>query len=111
MRERILEPLSMRQSVFTTEDSSVTYARPFTRKDGKNLPLPLWEGNVSLMRSTATDMAKFLLVHMNDGSCGDIRILKPETIALMHARQSHKRGLFHLAQPVPCRLTGGSLIS
>jgi CubicO group peptidase (beta-lactamase class C family) len=101
MREHILEPLSMGQSVFTAEDSSMTYARPFTRKDGRNLPLPLWEGNVSLMRSTAADMAKFLLVHMNGGSSGDIRILKPETIALMHARHSHKKGLFHLTGNCP----------
>jgi len=101
MREYILEPLSMEESVFTTEDSSVTYARPFTRKDGKNLPLPLWEGNVSLMRSTAKDMAMFLLVHMNDGSYGSVRILNPETIALMHARHSHKKGLFHLTSNCP----------
>lgn len=101
MRENILGPLSMERSVFTTKDSTITCAQPFTRKDGRNLPLPLWEGNVDLMRSTARDMAMFLLVHMNDGSVGDIRILRPETIALMHARHSHKKDLFHLGSSCP----------
>jgi CubicO group peptidase (beta-lactamase class C family) len=101
MKENTLDPLSMDHSVFTTKDPSVPYAQPFTRKDGKNLPLPLWEGNVSLMRSTAEDMAMFLLVHMNDGSYDNVRILNPETIALMHARHSHKKGLFHLTSTCP----------
>lgn len=101
MKEHIFGPLSMDRSVFTTHEPSVTYARPFTRKDGKDLPLPLWEGNVDLMRSTAVDMAKFLLVHMNEGAVGDIRILRPETIALMHARHSHKKDLFHLGSSCP----------
>jgi CubicO group peptidase (beta-lactamase class C family) len=101
MRENILGPLSMANSGFTAGDPSLKYARPFTRRDGMNLPLPLWEGNVSLMRSTADDMAKFLLVHISDGAYGNIRILNPETIALMHARYSHKKGLFHLASDCP----------
>jgi CubicO group peptidase (beta-lactamase class C family) len=46
-------------------------------------------------------MAKFLLVHMNDGSYGGIQILGPEMIELMHARHSHKRGMFHLTGNCP----------
>ncbi len=101
LKENIFDPLSMNHSVLTTKDGSVTYAHPFTRMDGQNLLLPLWEGNGSLMRSTAEDMAQFLLVHMNDGAYGSVRILNPESIALMHARHSHKRGLFHLTSNCP----------
>ena len=41
-------------------------------------------GSVS---TTATDIARFMLAHLGDGASGDGRILKPETVRLMHARQ------------------------
>ena len=41
-------------------------------------------GSVS---TTATDMGRFMLAHLGEGAGGDGRILKPETVRLMHARQ------------------------
>ena len=38
------------------------------------------------LSATATDMAKFLLAHLQDGRLGDAQILKPETAKLMHSR-------------------------
>ena len=32
------------------------------------------------------DLAKYLLVHMNQGALGNERILEPESVALMHGR-------------------------
>jgi CubicO group peptidase (beta-lactamase class C family) len=43
-------------------------------------------GPAGSMSTTATDMAKFMLAHLNDGALGEARILKPETAQLMHAR-------------------------
>lgn len=37
------------------------------------------------MASSAVDMAKFMLAHLNGGSLGEAQILKPETVALMHS--------------------------
>ena len=45
-------------------------------------------GPAGSMSTTATDMAKFMLAHLNDGALGDARILKPETAQLMHAGRS-----------------------
>ena len=39
------------------------------------------------IRSTATDLAKFMLVHLNNGCAGEACILRPETVALMHGSQ------------------------
>jgi len=36
------------------------------------------------MSATATDMARFMLAHLNDGALGEARILKAETAQAMH---------------------------
>ena len=38
------------------------------------------------LSSTATDMAKFMLAHLQNGKFGNSQILKPETAKLMHSR-------------------------
>ena len=38
------------------------------------------------LSSSATDMAQFMLAHLQDGRLGDAQILKPETVRLMHSR-------------------------
>jgi hypothetical protein len=37
------------------------------------------------MSSTAADMARFMIAHLNDGRLGEARLLKPETARLMHS--------------------------
>jgi CubicO group peptidase (beta-lactamase class C family) len=39
------------------------------------------------LSSTATDMARFMIAHLQDGQLGEARILRPETARLMHSRQ------------------------
>jgi CubicO group peptidase (beta-lactamase class C family) len=43
-------------------------------------------GPAGSLASTATDMARFMIAHLQEGSAGDARILKPETARAMHAR-------------------------
>ena len=38
------------------------------------------------LRTTASDLATFLGVHMNDGSAGGVQILQPESVEYMHTR-------------------------
>jgi hypothetical protein len=38
------------------------------------------------LSSTATDLARFITAHLQDGQFGDVHILKPETARLMHSR-------------------------
>jgi CubicO group peptidase (beta-lactamase class C family) len=39
------------------------------------------------LSSTATDMAQFMMAHLQDGQLGSARILRAETAQLMHSRQ------------------------
>jgi CubicO group peptidase (beta-lactamase class C family) len=39
------------------------------------------------LAASADDMTHFMLAHLQDGRYGDAQILKPETVAQMHARQ------------------------
>jgi CubicO group peptidase (beta-lactamase class C family) len=43
-------------------------------------------GPAGSMAATATDMARFMAAHLQEGAAGDARILKPETARAMHAR-------------------------
>lgn len=38
------------------------------------------------LTSSATDMAQFMIAHLQDGRLGEAQILKPETVRLMHSR-------------------------
>jgi len=38
------------------------------------------------LSSTADDMARFVMAHLQDGQLGGVRILRPETTRLMHSR-------------------------
>ena len=89
--ENILRPLKMTHSTFSqplpqelaplmsggyrlgSDDS----AGPF------EIVNPFPAGSLS---STATDMAQFMMAHLQDGHLGDAQILKPETARLMHSR-------------------------
>jgi CubicO group peptidase (beta-lactamase class C family) len=43
-------------------------------------------GPAGSLAATATDMARFMIAHLQEGGAGDARILKPETARAMHAR-------------------------
>jgi CubicO group peptidase (beta-lactamase class C family) len=43
-------------------------------------------GPAGSMSTTATDMAKFMLAYLGNGTLGDARILAPESVRLMHTR-------------------------
>jgi len=43
-------------------------------------------GPAGSLAATATDMARFMIAHLQEGRAGDARILKPETVRAMHAR-------------------------
>ena len=43
-------------------------------------------GPAGSLAATATDMARFMIAHLQEGGAGDARILKPDTTRAMHAR-------------------------
>lgn len=87
IRESILEPLDLDDTSFEAADFEEQLATPYVRfEDGyRSLPRTGISATGKL-RMTATDLARFMGVHMNRGEFSGIRILQPESVALMHDR-------------------------
>jgi hypothetical protein len=56
-------------------------------------------GPAGALSATATDMARWMLAHLNDGRLGDVQILSPETAQRMHSQHfsldPHMPGMAH----------------
>jgi CubicO group peptidase (beta-lactamase class C family) len=88
--ENILKPLKMTRSTFTQPlPAELTPLMSNGYRLGSEEPQPFEMINAfpaGSLSSSATDMAQFMLAHLQDGQLGDARILKPETARLMHSR-------------------------
>ncbi len=90
--QNILQPLDMNQSRYLLspplpDDLAVGYVY----RDGGYTPQPIeYYGDypAASLISTATDMAKFMLAHLQGGCYQGTCILQPATIAEMHQRQA-----------------------
>lgn len=92
VEQNIFGPLGMEHSSFREplpdsiiDDMTVGYKREAGVY--KNQPYEILGGvrPAGSMASSAVDMAKFMMAHLNGGSFGDVQILKPETVELMHS--------------------------
>jgi len=95
MKENILKPLGMSNTAFISDDLIDQNTTPYTRIQGNNIELSVWDGNGYLMRTTAQDMAKFMLAHINDGNYHNFQLLQPETIELMREKASEGRSILN----------------
>ncbi len=97
LRAKIFTPLGMKDSGYvTSEEQRARQARLHLRQaDGSLLPQPLepvpvasefWSAGGPLY-STAPDYLKFLQMLLHGGAWNGARLLRPETVALMH--QNH----------------------
>ena len=94
LRENVLDPLGMTSTVFSIHDFPERQAVPYDRLYGVLLKtmieLPLYGRRMygaGGLRSTVTDISKFMMALMNDGAYGDYQMLQPETVALMKSVQ------------------------
>jgi len=90
VEENIFKPLSMihstlRQPLPSTLAPSMSNGYQLASDEPKpfEVVVPFPAGSMS---STAADMARFMLAHLQGGQLGDARILRPETARLMHSR-------------------------
>ena len=91
VRDHIFQPLGMNRSA--VEEPMPASLRPdlsngYAWIDGAYQKLP--DDYINLapagsISSTADDMARFMLAHLQDGRVGERQILKPQTAALMHS--------------------------
>ena len=101
MHQNVFAPLGMNSSGFSADEFAGRYAIPYTRIDGENVEIPIWNGQGSMMHTTAGDMARFMLALMNDGQVGEFQLLQPETIELMQQRTSRFKVLFKSSDDLP----------
>jgi len=93
VEENIFQPLGMNRSTFQqpipprlASDLAVGYKYLL----GKTVPLPAKYSNIvpaGMFHVTATDMARFMLAHLQDGRYDDVRILHEGTVQEMHRQQ------------------------
>ena len=81
MQEHILTPMGLNNTGFHVSEFE-HHSTPYIRYKNTNHEFTPWDGN-SIMRSTATDLAKFLLMHINGGTYNGVQILESETIDQM----------------------------
>ena len=89
VEEHIFKPLGMKHSTFAQPlpaELVPNMSNGYQLASDKELKFenvaPFPAGSLS---STADDMSRFMLAHLQDGQLGDVRILKPETAKLMHS--------------------------
>lgn len=90
VNENIFKPLKMERSTFTQplpEGLAASMSNGYRLGSGEPQPFelinPYPAGSLS---STATDMAQFMIAHLQEGQLDGAQILKPETARLMHSR-------------------------
>jgi CubicO group peptidase (beta-lactamase class C family) len=103
MHENIFDPLGMTSSGFSADEFAGRHVIPYTRIDGENIEIPIWNGQGSMMHTTAEDMAKFVCALLNDGWYGDFQLLQPETIELVQQRTSRFKVFFESSDDLPCK--------
>ncbi|MGH8236058.1 MAG: serine hydrolase domain-containing protein, partial [Steroidobacteraceae bacterium] len=93
VEQRILQPLGMARSTFREPlpaELAVRMSGGYTFANGvfsrHGFAYIHNFGPAGSLSSTAADMAKFMIAHLQDGVLGDRRILREETARLMHAR-------------------------
>ncbi|MBV9708658.1 MAG: beta-lactamase family protein [Chloroflexi bacterium] len=98
MEEHIFKPLSMHDSFVSHRAAAPTLAQGYRWWFG--LPLPfhapyLYDAQgAAFLICSAADMARWLLLHLGDGSLDGVRLLSPAGMAEVHRPQRHtkKRG-------------------
>ncbi|HEY9669754.1 MAG TPA: serine hydrolase, partial [Coleofasciculaceae cyanobacterium] len=93
VQQEIFNPLAMEQSNFSVVQSQDTddFALPYQEKDNEVKQLSFRNidavGPAGCINSNITDMAKWLLLHLNQGKHGEQPIISPASLSQMHIPQ------------------------
>ena len=99
LRERILDPLGMDDTGFVVPaEKHSRFTANYQRsddalqmidspEDGQYTRPPAWLSGGGGLASTASDYIRFAQMLLEDGALGDVRILAPETVAMMRSNR------------------------
>jgi CubicO group peptidase (beta-lactamase class C family) len=116
VRERIFEPLGMAGSNFSVEDSKKApdFAKPYAERDGKVREIPFRNitnvGPAGSINSSVEDMARWIALHLGDGTVDGVRRIRKETLAELHAPQMVTHGAVERPDIVPVGYAMGWMV-
>jgi len=84
MKENVFSPLNMTNSGINSSDFIDNHATPYSRISGTDEEMELY--STWQIRCSVTDMAYFMIAHLNNGKFGENRILKASTVDMMHSK-------------------------
>jgi len=90
VRSLVFEPLGMRRSNFSVVDSQKDsdFALPYDERDGKVVKIPFRDittiGPAGAINSTANEMSRWVMVHINGGKYGDKQVIGADALADLH---------------------------
>ena len=90
VRTRVLDPAGMTRTNFdvAVSERDADAAQPYAKKDDKVVKVPfrpiVAPGPAGSINSTADDMARWAIVHLNGGKIGDVRVANASTVEEMH---------------------------
>ena len=90
IRQLVLEPLGMKRTNFSVLDSQkdADFSFPYVERKGKLERFPFRDistvGPAGSINSSANDMSRWLLVHLNGGKLEEKPIIQPQTLQDMH---------------------------
>jgi hypothetical protein len=90
VEQHVFEPLGMLQSGSFTGFAPADLAVAYEVVDGRHralVPEYIQTSPSGMFFTTGVDMGRFLIAHLHGGAFEDRRILRPETVSLMHATQ------------------------
>jgi CubicO group peptidase (beta-lactamase class C family) len=89
--ENIFKPLGMSRSTFAQPlpaELKPLMSNGYRAGSGKSQPFEIIEeAPAGALAATASDLARFMIAHLQNGKFENAQILRPETAANMHARQ------------------------
>jgi len=94
VRNRIFEPLSMRESNFSVNDSqkSPDFSQPYSLKKDSITRVPFKNidpiGPAGSINSSISDMSRYLILQLGDGTYNGKRIVSQNNLKLVHTGQT-----------------------
>jgi CubicO group peptidase (beta-lactamase class C family) len=99
VKERIFQPLEMRSSNFSVEESQRTadFSLPYEEKKGEVRPIPFRNidtiGPAGSINSNLVDMANWVLLHVGKGQFKGRQVISPGNLSQMHTPQMVIQGM------------------
>lgn len=118
VKQRLLEPLAMKTSNFSTVASQQLpdFALPYRKKEDEAQRIPFYEDKWAVapagaIVSSVAEMSHWVLMNLNNGKYGDIRVLSEGQMSQLHAPQMVMPSMYQFAEfPIASYALGWTVV-